>query len=512
MKINKLLLAAIVCGSLNSALGQESKVEDAASRHGSLPLRLVVNITVDQLRSDFLDAFSQWYTDGGFNRLMSEGTVYGSASYPFAPVDRASAIATVATGVSPYYNGIVGQRWLQRETLRPVWCVDDERYIGLQTKETASPEALGSSTLGDELKVVTKGQALVWAVAPYSDAAILSAGHAADGALWIDDERGVWCSSQYYMQAMPGWVTDSPIQINGNDGQAQKKSSKKKEQRYKAFKNSAEVNTEVTSMALQCLSATGMGMDDVPDLLCVTYYAGVAEMTENYMIQNSYVRLDAEIGRLVEMVEKSVGRDHVLFVLTSTGYSEPSDNKSNGAEADYQKYRIPTGTFYMSRTADLLNMYLGAIWGPGKYVETTFRNHIFLSHSLLDAKKISMSEATGRAQELLVMMQGVRNVYTSLQLLTISNEQIQLVRSGYHPERCGDLVVETAPGWRVLTENTGESEYLRASFFQFPIIFYGANVGAMRVSQHVTTDRIAPTLARILRVRAPNACSAEPLF
>ena len=144
-------------------------------------------------------------------------------------------------------------------------------------------------------------------------------------------------------------------------------------------------------------------------------------------------------------------------------------------------------------------------------METTFRNHIFLSHSLLDTKKISISNATSRAQELLVMMQGVRNVYTSLQLLTISNEQIQLVRSGYHPERCGDLVIETAPGWRVLTENTGESEYLRASFFQFPIIFYGAKMEAKRVSQHVTTDRIAPTLARIMRVRAPNACSAEPL-
>ena len=36
------------------------------------------------------------------------------------------------------------------------------------------------------------------------------------------------------------------------------------------------------------------------------------------------------------------------------------------------------------------------------------------------------------------MMEGVRNVYTSLQLLTISNEQIQRVRMGYHPERCGE--------------------------------------------------------------------------
>ncbi len=468
--------------------------------------RLVVSITVDQLRSDFLDAFSQSYTDGGFNLLMGQGTVYGNASYPFSPVDRASAIASVSSGVSPYYNGIVGQRWLQRETLRPVWSIDDERYGGLQTLETVSPEALSTSTLGDELKVVTKGKALVWAVAPYSDAAVLSAGHAADGALWIDDEQGVWCSSQYYMKSLPGWVGNTAIPVNWDDKQSKKKADKKKEQRYKAYKNSTEVNTEVTSMALQCISCTGMGMDEFPDLLCLTYFAGTTGATDNYQLLNTYVRLDAEISRLVETVVNSVGSDNVLFVLTSTGYSETKE------EADYQKYRIPTGTFYMSRTADLLNMYLGAVWGQGKYVETTFRNHIFLNHSLLDTKKVSLSTATNRAQELLVMLEGVRNVYTSLQLLTISNEQIQMVRNGYHPERCGDLVIETAPGWRVLTENTGESEYLRASFFQFPIIFYGANVEAMRVLQPVTTDRIAPTLARIMRVRAPNACSAEPLF
>ncbi len=110
------------------------------------------------------------------------------------------------------------------------------------------------------------------------------------------------------------------------------------------------------------------------------------------------------------------------------------------------------------------------------------------------------------------MMSGIRNVYTSLQLLTINNEQIQRVRLGYYPERCGDLVIETAPGWLVLTENSGDSEYLRAEFLQFPIIFYGAGVEAKLNTQQVSTDRIAPTLARKMRIRAPNACAAEPLF
>ena len=457
-----------------------------------VPPRLVVVITVDQLRSDHLKAYAHAYSEGGFKRLLSQGTVYGSASYPFSPVDRASAIAAIATGVSPYYNGIVGQRWLNRKTLRPSWCVGDESYAGLMTSETVSPASLGTSTLGDEMKVSSAGQAMVWAVAPGSDAAVLSAGHAADGALWIDETGSRWCSSRYYMNELPSWTSG--------------------------------VNTDITTMALRCIAATGMGTDEVTDLLCLTYDAAVHDeevtskkgkrlqqkekrpVKDDYQLQNTYVRLDAEISLLMELTEKRLGRDNVLFVLTSTGYRETKE------EADYEKYRIPTGTFYMSRTADLLNMYLGALWGTGKYVETTFRNHIFLNHSLLDTKKISISSATSRAQELLVMMQGVRNVYTSLQLLTINNEQIQLVRSGYHPERCGDLVIETAPGWRVLTENTGESEFQRASCFQFPIIFYGAKTEAMRVSQPVTTDRIAPTLARIIRVRTPNACSVEPLF
>jgi len=52
----------------------------------------------------------------------------------------------------------------------------------------------------------------------------------------------------------------------------------------------------------------------------------------------------------------------------------------------------------------------------------------------------------------------------------------------------------------------------QASFTQFPIIFYGTGIIAEKVKTHVTTDRIAPTIAKTIRIRAPNACSAEPLF
>jgi hypothetical protein len=495
--------------------------------------RLVISITIDQLRSDYLEAFMPLYSSNGFNLLLNEGKVYSNASYPFFPIDRASAIATLSSGVTPYYNKIIGERWLNRATLRPVCCVDDSNYPGIMTEETASPGQLSTSTLGDELKVATNGRAVIYAISPYRDASVLSGGHAANGAFWIDDKNGEWCSSQYYYTSYPIWAQafnrlSSPHQmINdmvwepvndlvGNFSyfmqtgiQKPFRHTFKGEQSYKEYKASAMVNENVTKMAMQCAASTGMGIDKVTDLLSITYYAGSynhhAIADYQMELQDTYVRLDHEISTLIRFFEDRCGKGNVLYVLTSTGYCDEE-------QADYKKYRIPSGTFYLNRTANLMNMYMGAIWGQGKYVEAYYRNQIYLNHQLLEAKKISIAEATNRAQELLAMMSGVRNVYTSLQLITDNNEHLRKIRNGFNAELSGDIVIETAPGWNLLNEDTQEHEIVRASYTPFPIIIYGAGTKAEKITSPVTTDRIAPTIARAIRIRAPNACSVAPLF
>ena len=168
--------------------------------------RLVVNITIDQLRTDYLEAFAPLYGEGGFKMLYSRGMVFTNVSYPFTPIDRASAITAIVTGTTPYYNSIVGAKWLDKKSLRPVFCVDDSKYSGYLTQDCSSPKNISTSTLGDELKMATGGAAIVYSVAPFRDAAVLSAGHAADGALWIDGDNGFWCSSNYYFKATPSWI------------------------------------------------------------------------------------------------------------------------------------------------------------------------------------------------------------------------------------------------------------------------------------------------------------------
>ena len=157
-------------------------------------------------------------------------------------------------------------------------------------------------------------------------------------------------------------------------------------------------------------------------------------------------------------------------------------------------------------------MYFGAIWGQGRYVEACFQNQLFLNHKLLESKRISLTDACLRAQEFMAQLSGVRSVYSGLQLLTNINEQTLKVRNGYNPIRCGDIVIEVSPGWRLFNEDNQDTQLSRASFIQFPIIFYGAATKAERINDRVTVDRIAPTIAKTIRIRAPNACSAEPLF
>lgn len=423
--------------------------------------RLVVNIAVDQLRTDYIEHFAPLYCEDGFKKLLQNGRIYEAASYPFSPVDRASAIASIATGTTPHYNNIVGTQWLDRNTLRPVLCTDDATY-------GVSPQKIATSTVSDELKISTKGAALVYSVASDKDAAVISAGHAADGAFWLNDKSGQWTTSTYYSkgaQALVRTYNNSTNKLtNGN-------------------------NDDVADMSVACIDNMAMGRDNITDMLSVTFSAKGTDATVwQSEMEIIYVKLDKTLASLIKRIEDKVGRDNVMFVLTSTGYTSEQ-------QVDYQRFRIPSGTFYINRTSNLLNMYLGAIYGQGKYVETSFHNQIYLDRKLIEQRHISFNDIIARSKELLVQTAGVRSVSTS----------------PYNPSVSGDLVIETAPGWQIINEDTNESYFSRAAFIPFPIIFYGAGVKAERITTPATVDRIAPTVAKAIRIRAPNACSAAPL-
>lgn len=476
--INRYITAVILVAAGGPAAAQVSR---------PIP-RLVVNIAIDQLRTDYIEAFMPSYGAGGFKKLLSEGTVYQNAQYTFAPVDRASAVASITTGTSPANNGITGFRWLDKETLIPTGCVDDERYGGIFTKAKSSPQNIATTTINDELKIASDGAAIVYSIAAERDAAVIGGGHAADGAVWFDKDNLCWCSSEYYFNKAPQWLEGYNL-VSANAITAD------------------NVNTGVTGIALQCVMSTGMGRDNVTDMLSLAYDAKVPidkDVLNKQLLQYKYIQLDKELERLITGIEDRVGKNNVLFVVTSTGYCNEKD-------VDYAKYRIPNGTFYMNRTANLLNMYLGAIYGQDKYVESCFYNQIFLNIKKIEQKRINTSELLSRAQTFIMQLSGVSNVFTSKNLLLSGDGGSLRLRNWFFPDNCGDLVVEVSPGWKLLNEENFQQYTSKESAMPFPLIFYGTGVTAEENAEPVTIDRIAPTIAKSIRIRAPNACSAPPL-
>ena len=479
--------------------------------------KLVVNITIDQLRSDFLEAYAPLYGSDGFRKLMEQGRVYENATYPLIQTDRASAISTILTGTVPYYHSIVGQQWINRETLRPQQCTEDNRQNGMP-----SPANLAVSTLGDELKVASEGKSFVFAIAPFADAAILSAGHAADEALWMDEQTGQWKTSQYYLNTQSttylvfNELSNPGKNINrlrwtplGQEKIFDFRHIFKGHKKFQEYQTSGLINAHVTDLALAYVRQKGLGSDDITDLLCLTYYAGPFNhqpMTEcQQELKDTYLRLDQAIATLISQLEEQIGQKEILFVVTSTGYTDPE-------HTDYARYRIPTGTFYINRAAGLLNMYFGATWGQGRYIETYTDNQLYINRKLLEQKRINVTDFCQRTREFLLQMEGVRNVYTFLQLLSENNSEIAKVRNGFYPQHDGDILIEVNPGWHLQNEDTGEDRVSQTSTIPFPVILYGNNIEAGQVTTPVTTDRIAPTISRAIRIRAPNACTSEPLF
>ena len=494
--------------------------------------RLVVNIIIDQLRSDYLEAFAPLYGEEGFQKLLKEGKVYEKAEYPFARPDRASAVASLMSGATPYEHGVVAQQWLNRSTLQPVYCVDDTGFEGQLTSEKSSASSLAVSTITDELKVSSEGKSLVYAIAPFRDAAILSAGHAADGAFWLNDETGQWCSTSYYGN-FPDWakVYEDGLSLkkrignlvwepsNGLVGNfsyfvagGTKKPFKHKftgDRKFRDLKESAMVNEEVNEFAKHCLRTTEIGADGVPDFLTLTYYGGNFQHKGVDVcpieMQDTYVRMDRCLGELMQAIERKVGEGRVLYVLTSTGYADQE------AE-DVSRYRIPTGTFSITRAQLLLNMYLVAVYGQGQYVETAMDNQLYLNLKLIENRALNLAEVLERAQDFLIQLDGVRDVFTSQRLaLGAGTPAISRLRNAYNPRCSGDILVQVAPGWHLLNETTRQDRLVRDSYMGFPLIIYGCNVEREKITTPVTIDRLAPTLARCLRIRAPNGCSAAPL-
>ena len=476
---NKYITATILALATGPASGLAQDMKPAP--------RLVVNITIDQLRTDYLESFESLYGNTGFRKLLHDGLLYSNTLYPFTPVDRASAIAAQSTGTSPCYNGITAEQWFDKTTLRSVSCVDDTAFKGLLTSEGVSAKNVMTTTLSDELKIGTKGKAFIYSIAERKDAAVIPAGHNADGAFWVNSRENCWCTSTYYSKKAPKWLENYNLYNT-------------------PYKKNSDINEQITDLALKCISANSMGKDDATDLLLISYNASPSINKNGYEdCKETYLQLDKYLGRIITEVQQNIGLDNVLFVVSGTGYY-------NDLKVADKNYRLPGGTIYINRTANLLNMYLGALYGSDKYVEGCLNSNIFLNDKLIDRKRMNKVEILGLAQSFVRQSQGISNAYTGEELMSSSSGKLEKLRNGYYNNRCGDIIIEAAPGWNIENEETQQYYYQSCAYMESPVIFLGHNIKHGKVTVPVSIETVPATIAKAIQIRAPNACRVAPLF
>lgn len=504
--------------------------------NGGTP-KLVLGIVVDQLRSDYINLLQERFGETGFNRLIKNGAYFENVDFNCANIDVASGTAMVVSGTYPKYNGISQSKVFDAQKKVAVPILNDANYLGNFTTETFSPKALKVSTISDELKVNNDGLGSVFSFAPDAQQAIIMAGHAANGAFWINDADGKWSTTTYYKD-VPNCVQNrnyntpliarldtlswSPAMLMAQYidipdayrfNRFHYSFGKNVLNRFTNYKNSGMVNEEVTSVAIECINSLNLGRRGLLDMVNVGYSAAPYEYSTNadnrLELQDTYVRLDAQLGRLLTAVDKQVGLENTVIYLTSTGHF-------NEQFIPDGRYNIPSGEFYPERAVSLLNIYLIALYGNGQWVDSYYDRAIFLNRNLIKEKNLDLSAIRAKACEFLRQMSGVYAVYSFEEILNNPvTEDLSDLNHSMIPSNQGDLVLDVMPGWTIVEKvNTKqEKTIVRHNAVSTPaIIFAPQAVKPQRIGEATDVRFIAPTISRILRIRSPNAAAFMPLI
>lgn len=521
-QINR-LVASMLCSLVAMSALSQSSVSPRP--------RLVVGITIDQLRSDYLELLQEHFSTGGFKRLMQHGAYFENVKMDIARPDGINSIALIYTGAYPNVNGITAATTFNEESGRLLRTLNDPKYIGNATDETLSPMALRVSTLSDEVKMDGAGMGDVYAIAPDAQQAIILAGHAANGAFWISDKTGKWASSTFYkdypttistrnginpfrhrldtMSWRPSMPLDRYPDVPRHRTYYPFKYTFSGLYAIEQFKQSALVNEEVTSVAINCINDMNLGHHAAIDMINIAYcaapYGFAIDSDTRIELQDTYLRLDKQLQRLFDAIDKAVGKDVCIFV-TSTGYFDD-------VYATEPKYNIPTGEFSSKKAVSLLNMYLMAVYGTGNWVNGYFNEKIYLNEKLAKEKNISVEELRKESGNFLRRMAGVDAAYTFDEILNNpGGETLKALHRSITSSESADVFLEILPGWKVVDDyNTGQTSTRTLANVSAPAFILAPGVSAQTISTPIDAALLAPTVARLLRIRSPNAARLLPM-
>src|SRR5439155_24716 len=350
--------------------------------------KLVVVITVDQLRPDY---FTRWKAQltGGLGQLATEGAFFTDGYQDHAVTETAPGHSTILSGMWPAHTGIIRNSEGVQDSLAPL--------LGT-TGPGASPRRFRGTTLVDWLKAVDPATRVL-SVSRKDRGAILPVGRAKEQVYWY--QSGLFTTSRYYADTLPTWVQGFnarrlPFKAANTTWTLLLSDSAYKEPDNEVWENggagtvfphrlppdsvlAAAAVAGVPAMdsltllfALEGFDALRLGRRGrSTDLLAVslstTDAIGHAFGPDSREIHDQVLRLDRYLAWFLTRLTDRVGRDNLVVVLTAdhgvTPYPERTRAKTGGAA-----YRVELDTLIVAVNRDL-DRVAGAGAVPREWLE-----------------------------------------------------------------------------------------------------------------------------------------------
>lgn len=277
-------------------------------------------------------------------------------------------------------------------------------------------------------------------------------------------------------------------------------------------------NSITKDFAVAAIKGEGLGKDSVTDFLAVSFSStdiiGHYYGPRSVEVEDTYLRLDQDIGDLLKALDELVGQDNYLVFLTA-------DHGVVDVPLYLQDIGIPAGYFIDDdEVRDRLNKQLGTVFGAGddKLVLSYSNQQVYLDRDLITRKlKLSLEDVEREAAAYLMTIDGVADVVTASELdsadFTVGPRR--LVENGYNTKRSGDLAVIMEPSWIEYKEKYGKKGTTHGAPYSYdthvPLIFCGWNIKHGESMRPVDITDIAPTISALIGIPFPNGATGKPL-
>lgn len=536
--------AIVVLGFILLFLGGPTTAQNNEPLNSDKP-KVVIGIVVENMRPDYIQRYWDKFQSNGFKKIYTQGAVCKNVKLTLHEQNYASGTATLFTGVHPSIHGIVSNKWYDRLKKKEIDSTEDDYYftVGADTKAgAASPQNLLSTTLTDNLKILSGGKAKIFSAALNRESAIFAAGHAADGAYWFDTESGRMISSSFYVSTFPDWVRlfnsenyadiyshrtwttllpeneyteslrDDYLLERGYFGEfntfphsINKYISRTND--FRPFKTTPSANMMIKDFTLRLLENEEIGTDNITDFVTAVFssmdYENGSFGPASIEMEDTYLYLDQYIGELIDAAEQKFGKDNVLFFLTA--------NTSASYPVEYLKeeFHLTVDYFNVESAIALLTSYLNITYGEEKWIEHYSDLQLYLDHDIINkSDNVTLNEMREVSSNFINQFTGIQVSMPAFQLEqgSSANGLFEPLYNTYFKNRSGDFIYTLKEGWQP------GYKFKRANYTdqsRIPIVIWGKGIKAQTISTTHNAVDLVPTLAELISVPLPDKCQGK---